>query len=386
MNKIIYILDDDLQMAQGLQKQLSKVPAIAATDYRVEAYSVDQFTNDLTQLEKRASGKKTSDIGFDKAAVLVIDYDIAKLPHASLLTGERVAYLVRCFSNCGLIIALNQFGPNSFDLTLNGHPESFADLNLGDSQLISRGLWSNQWNGFRPWHWPLVVEAYESFEKRIKKVTLSDRIFDTLGFPPQVVRTLPSSAIAWIAPKTKMTDIEGVTFQDFLDQSPHGLKPKANRTNANLQRMACARVSKWLERIVLPGQNILVDAPHLVARFPSLLGKKPTVKVLNAICKLGVSANLELDPAIEAHRFKAKDWLSRPAWFWESVRGSEEIKEVREPWSKEELSHYFCEDLSAFLPAEKCTEFVAAVPSPFTRRFVARTPDVEYTPALQFAL
>ena len=30
-------------------------------------------------------------------------------------------------------------------------------------------------------------------------------------------------------------------------------------------------IFKWLERVVLPGQEILVDAPHLISRFPSLL-------------------------------------------------------------------------------------------------------------------
>ena len=38
-----------------------------------------------------------------------------------------------------------------------------------------------------------------------------------------------------------------------------------------IERVAAARLGKWLERLVLPGQNVLVDAPHLVSRFPSLV-------------------------------------------------------------------------------------------------------------------
>ena len=54
----------------------------------------------------------------------IIDYDLLgsqaeKSPTGSL-TGEIIAYLVRCFSRCKLIIGLNQYGSNPFDLTLRG--------------------------------------------------------------------------------------------------------------------------------------------------------------------------------------------------------------------------------------------------------------------------
>ena len=69
----------------------------------------------------------------------VVYYDLAdlysevlessKLPLGAP-TGERVAYIARCFSACGFIIALNQYnnqGQPIFDLTLPGHVNSFAD-------------------------------------------------------------------------------------------------------------------------------------------------------------------------------------------------------------------------------------------------------------------
>ena len=72
---------------------------------------------------------------FDDTSIFIIDYDLLKSQEAKFLTGEIIAYVVRAFSECKLIVGLNQFGTNLFDLTLRGHPESFADLNLGIDQL-----------------------------------------------------------------------------------------------------------------------------------------------------------------------------------------------------------------------------------------------------------
>ena len=108
----------------------------------------------------------------DNASIFIIDYDLLSSQEegeekneeffTGSLTGEIVAYLVRCFSKCKLIIGLNQYGNNPFDLTLRGDLDSFADLNLGGDQLDNPNLWMGDWQDseqeFRPWSWPNLCD------------------------------------------------------------------------------------------------------------------------------------------------------------------------------------------------------------------------------------
>ena len=143
-----------------------------------------------------------------------------------------------------------------------------------------------------------------------------------------------------------------------------------------MARVAAARVGKWLERVVLPGQDVLVDAPHLALRFPSLLrgdGKK--LDTWNATTSLFPPKSLwsekaQLRQTIQRHSFRQQDWLSRAAWFWSELRKLEDIEEVRNPWSVERPDFVFCEDVSGFLPQQEAREFVADLASSFVRRFV----------------
>jgi hypothetical protein len=152
-------------------------------------------------------------------------------------------------------------------------------------------------------------------------------------------------------------------------------------------RVGAARISKWLERLVLPGQDVLVDAPHLVSRYPSLISDGiEEIETWNRTARrasydeLGVSSE-----NIERFRLKKEHWLSRPVWFWDELRECEEITEVREPWKITQPDWVFCEDASAF-HKEGYREFVADVESPFARRFVRFFEDVEYRPSMRFSL
>jgi hypothetical protein len=407
--KKIFILDDEKGFIERLKAQLDKVPTVKKA-FEVVACVREEFVSNLLILEKRQRAirdnveipKVRSQI-FDAADILVVDYDLARLLEGIQLpvgvpTGERVAYLARCFSECGLIIALNQFnegGQPLFDLTLCGHPRSFADLNLGSKELDNPGLWKTEWVGYRPWHWPLLPDAVDCFERRtarLARVGLEVSIFDHIELPPYLPSVMPIEILQWLAPwSKKVEDVTTVTFADFLKKSQHGLDVKDQRVTNSLyaSRVASARIGKWLERFVLGGQGILVDAPHLVARFPSLLkGKsKPTREDLNLTCQIGHQANPSIDERhIKACRFRAVDWLSRPAWFWDQVRSCDEIVEVKEPWKKVELDSRFCEDVSAFVPEKKCQEFSADTPGTYARRFIAKVDRVDYSPEMKLAL
>ena len=61
------------------------------------------------------------------ADVVVVDYDLLRFSEIHVdTTGSRLAYLLRCFSKCGFIIVLNEFGTNTFDLSLGSPVEGFS--------------------------------------------------------------------------------------------------------------------------------------------------------------------------------------------------------------------------------------------------------------------
>jgi hypothetical protein len=379
----ILVCDDRPAAAQRWTDRLMAIPEVRA-QFAIEALkSPDEFHRQVSALDNRRRGATNWDgeedweveTVFDRADILVIDYDLYGL--ASGATGERVAYLARCYSRCGLIIALNQFRPRGFDLRLRGHPQSFADLNISDRQLDNAGLWSTQFRGFRPWSWPLLPNALASYRKRVIRLVtrLDDDIFDELGFSGSLVPSLGRDVEGFLEGRRRA---ERVTFEDFVRFSGQGIRADDKAPRPARARIAAARVGKWVERLVLPGQDAAVDAPHLVGRFPSLLTGSATritswnrsAQLTNDIQKLGID-----HPRIERFRAKNDLWFSRPVWFWAPLANHAEIEEVAEPWKLVEPKFVFAEDVSRFLPREDAREFVADLSTPFRQRWVTGTTD-----------
>jgi hypothetical protein len=403
--KKILICDDVTNVRQLWKKTLEQIPFVKR-HFEIQILG-DQFGDTLKALEKRRRearetkkhSKWKTNI-FDSASILIVDYDLLDFSREDYITGEGVAYLARCYSRCGLIIALNQFGVNSFDLTLKSNPDSFADLNLGSDQLDNPGLWVEPWNGFRPWHWPLLPAALEAFERRVRELkgNLDRSVLGYLGFKKAVSEALPRSTREFLGSGDKP---ETVKFREFVQESGKGLQRKDRAADdESLARIAAARVAKWLERLVVSGQEVLVDAPHLIARFPSLLnGQKGRIETWNKTASLkGITSLGIRQRQIADFRFQKDNWVSRPVWFWKALSNLEDIEEVADPWSTETRDFVFCEDVSKFLPSEETREFVADLASPFVRRFVAdhnpkalkrlgsTLKKVEYVPAVRFSL
>lgn len=400
MSKKILIYDDDPKVAKRWHETLKRTLASLKLDYETIPLDENDFERCVADLEKRRAaarkqkGKQKFDEmeqnDFDEVDMLILDYDLLnpKSETRTFVTGERVAYLARCYSRCGSIIGLNQFanqmGKNGFDLTLKGHLESYADLNLGDEQLSNKGLWKEPWKGFRPWYWPMLPRAVEALEARVKEVqsNLDEPILSFLGFPDEISRILPRSTLEFLG---KGKAPEKTTFREFVLKSGNGLRGKDKPLNDEaIARIAAARIAKWLERLVLPGQDILVDAPHLVSRFPSLLkGNVNDIETWNKTASFVGVSRLGMDhKKIEKFRFIKENWLSRPAWLWSQISGFEKIQEVRDPWVTTRPDFIFCEDISRFLPRDAAREFVADLPSQFTRRFIV---DLESKEGRRFA-
>ncbi len=378
MTKTVLIYDDEPTRVEEWRERLRSIPEVKQA-FEVRGVDNKEFTTGFKELEARrrsarngSSRYSKSEVAFDTAAILVIDYDLLRVEHEGYLTGEAVAYLARCYSRCGFIVGLNQFGENPFDLTLRGYPESYADLNMGSRQLDNRGLWAEPWTGFRPWQWPLLPIACQALEDRVNELQtrLDSPIVQHLRLSEGVVRALPRDARDFLV---KEETIEQVTFRSFALNSGQGFRRRDQPLDdEQLVRVAAARVAQWVESYLLPGQDILVDAPHLAYRYPSLLaGDVGNLATWNGTTRLSDRGTSGLRTEVLDQFAFPLDWVSRPAWSWTGVSTCESIKEVKEPWSIQRPDWVFCEDLSQFMPLDAVREFVADVESPFARRYVS---------------
>ncbi len=425
-NPTILIYDDEQGRPGDFEEKLDKGlnRANQSDKFDIILLKDNDFQNAIKALEqRRIEFRENKEIDFkrnsnngtekiDNASIFIIDYDLLSRQEEKVeeelfigsLTGEIVAYLVRCFSKCQLIIGLNQYGSNPFDLTLRGDLDSFADVNLGGEQLDNSDLWRDDWGGsrrgYRPWSWPNLFDSVEDFGKRIEEVEkkLGEPICEVLGFDREVFQLLPREIIQFIGQYEEREPYQA-TFREFVTESGNGLRSKDAKelkegvNDHILARVGAVRISKWLEQLVLPEQDILVDAPHLVSRYPSLITgdkeKKEKIETWNETARLVDYANLGLDvDPIEPYRFKKSYWISRPVWFWDKLRECEDIKEVTEPWLTAAPDWVFCEDASRFYNREDCREFLADTTSPFTQRFVRyfNEDEVDYRPRARFSL
>ncbi|MEA2887629.1 MAG: hypothetical protein QOD11_1989 [Bradyrhizobium sp.] len=403
--KKILVHDDEPERSKGWARKITK---LIGNDFEVTPLSNEAFAEALNTLDaRRAAARKSSKARattkatlIDEAAVLIIDYDLLKSSNKHFLTGEAFAYLSRCYSTCGVVVVVNQFGGDVFDLTLQGHPESFADLNVGAKQLLAEGLWRDKWSGFRSWHWPVLPSYVEALDRRVKMVMrrLDEPIIKVLGME-KVCASLSGPAVQFIQGNIGH-DIERITFRQFVTTNANnGLRYKDEALGDNYTaRIAAARIGKWLERLVLVGQDVLVDAPHLVARFPSLLSGAPSkLESWNKLTTLGSDAPAGMrSSVIEKFRFRHNEWISRPAWFWSQVAVCKDIPEVAQPFgAKRNMPDIvFCEDLSRFVPRTQAREFLGDLPSPFVKRYAANPKhgrfkslnSFTYAPEVRFAL
>jgi hypothetical protein len=399
----VLIHDDEPSASTGWRDQLGK---LLGKYFEVRSLNNDAFGKILNTLEARRSSARSSKkeklapCEIDDAGILIIDYDLLQSTNQQFLTGEAFAYLSRCYSSCGLIIVVNQFGGDIFDLTMLGHPESYADLNVGAKQLVCDGLWREPWRGFRSWHWPLMPQLLDNFEIRVGHIIqkLDQAIIGVLGLDE--VSSSFSGPAAEFLQGTVKKPLNNITFRDFVvENRTNGLRYKDKPLNdETVARIAASRLSKWLERLILAGQDILVDAPHLVSRFPSLLsGSRNQVSSWNKTTRISKRAPSGIrNSSIRGFEYKHPEWLSRPAWFWPQVMTSKKILEVRNPFGQSAgiPDFVFCEDISRFLRREQAQEYIADLPSPFVRRYVARANskkfkslrDITYAPEVRFAL
>ena len=375
----VLVYDDEITVAERLARNIQEA---SNGEAYVQPEGKDKFDDLLRLLHERRTepSSSTERHEADETDVIVVDYDLRQ--YSSATTGSRLAYLLRCFSGCGFIVIVNQYGTNTFDLGLslgfssgfNNIHFDFADLHVGDAQIGNPGLWQADFEGYRPWYWPIIPEAKDNFKKCVEDVQehLDESIIEFLGLT-DVMDWIPGRARSFLSGRR---DIREVTFRSFGESSHSGVDRKDSDMLASelFPRIVAARVITFLNSVLLPEQSVIVDAPHLVSRFPSLIGDKcADMDRWNKLCNLSLPDDDGLfSENFGKHKFWRPHWLWRPAWYWPNINRDEEIEEVKDPWNIHEVDWVFCENISQFVSMNITQEFRAYLSPPFIKRFVLR--------------
>lgn len=322
------------------------------------------------------------DSRLDGGDILVIDYDLSSLyGEDGLMTGELLASLSRRYSFVGPIVSVNRYGPRKFDLSLHGAMGSRADLSISHEDLGDTGLWTNHWNSYRPWHWPVLADYADSFAERVKacELAMDKPVVDLLRMPRPVQSALPPQTADVLGKEMKATprDLSRVSAVIGKDRDlPVNLAA----------RVAASEIGRWVETCLLPTQDVLIDAPHLGGLFPSLVkGDTSKLATLNRLADLDQLARLPIQEARLAQLEFAKTFPpSRRAWWTDLVLSSGKLREVREPLSRGNSPYVFAEDTSRFHTRKSCKSFLST--GLFTTKWVHQ-PDkrIPYEPAGRLA-
>ena len=165
MTCTVLVCDDDHGLAEQWVEAIRNVAGEQYTvrdapDIDAVRTSVRELLRRRSELRKRERAEKQFCI-FDNVDILVIDYDLLHVDENNAqYTGEGLGRLARMFTDCSVVVILNQYPQAQFDLRLRGNLESHADLNV-DAELVGTpGLWQDApWEGFRPWKWQTLLGA-----------------------------------------------------------------------------------------------------------------------------------------------------------------------------------------------------------------------------------
>ena len=316
---------------------------------------------------------------FDGADIIFLDYDLLDVDEDSYITGQELAYLVRCYSPCGLIVVMNEaeVGSPTFELRLETPIDHFADLRISSTHLGNPGLWSDNFIGYRPWAWPILPQEVAAFAARVEIVEerLDEPVLETLELN-DLSDWLSQRAVEALSNRGSTKELREVTFRDIVEAgSTLGIRPKDILDDSQISRVGAARINRWLKSLVLPAQEPFIDAPHLVSRFSSLVGRESDISVWNRtatptsdLSKLGLADTPVSDSVVDLG-----PWGDRALWSWLSVSDNPAIPEVSDPWRHEPPPVVFLEDLSRFIERDAALAFASQVPSMQDVRFVLAT-------------
>lgn len=384
--------DDDVRAEDWASRVRDQVPHAI-----VDSLGAVDFARAVRDLKQRMSAAKAGEpipdddsaVVVDRADVLVLDSDltpdrdahIGEDPddlvgtHLASELGAEVAYLARAYSSAGAIVVVNEGAKQStFDLTLTKRSDAVADVYVTDDELDNPGLWDpSRARGLRPWSWPSLASLPANIEAAIARWKLTDFVTEAVGLDDfsaelligQIERLGQEDADSVVA----------MTFEDVAQSAGFGLglRPKERSPDSHRLRVAVCGLRRWLDRVVVPEQNILIDLPHLLQRNPWLVPDRAEISAWNAL----VASSAPAEPLVAPSAFNhpASQLLGRAVWNARDVPARPAGQRI------EPTDPVFCEDTSTFRPLEASSGFLSDLQGSHARRFISRLQGVTYSPA-----
>lgn len=384
------------------------------------------FKNVKACLENPFAYKPGSKLAFDDVDVVIIDNNLALLEvEGTRLTAESIVGYVRAFTTAPYIVSLNKNPDVDFDLRyLVGDYSTRADLALNTEHLMNPGLWSGEiakaTKGFLPWYWPRLSTVADRRRAQIKfaKQHLDDAIMAVLGFDDDAIGFLSPHARGALSPEARTDGSSGngiqfkqLTFRQVFMARDRSIPAQSERErlvtgekdgNAEIReiiaRVVAADIDLWFRRDVVGPQEPLVDVPHLLMRFPFLLGKRA-----NDIGEWKRSASASAAPYgfekrlyeehLEKRKFSHEMWVPSTCFWWPKLKADAKLNEF---FSQAKEGNWadavFCEDRSNFLerlPKDSVLlpiEFPVEFEGSWGRRYISRIDGVRYAPRSRLAI
>ena len=363
---------------------------------------------------------------FDQVDILILDNNLAFLPNEGgpPLTAESIAGYIRAYTTACYIVSLNMNLDVDFDLRyLVGDFSTRADLAINTSHLRSRALWTHRaadsQNGFCPWYWPALDSVAQRRRAQVDFVRdhLGDSVLETFGFDDEEVEFMTLHARGALSPDASVsTSAQGagkplreVKFRDVFLTKDRSLPLKDEREQLAaaerhapirdlMARVVAADIDLWFRRDLVGPQEPLMDVPHMVMRFPFLLGARAgQVEEWNKVVE-ATGPPFALEPElyekyIAPRFFREEIWSPTPCFRWPRLKADEKLNEhffqsKEHAWA----DVVFCEDESRFRnragedretgPVEFTAEFEGA----WNRRYISKIDHVQYAPRTRLAV
>ncbi len=425
----VLVCDDEQRRCEEIVKEVRETKQAnpeALFEKELKGELAKLFKDIRSCLDNPAQFKRTGKTAFDGADIVILDNNLAHLEvEGARLTAESIAGYVRAFTKATYVISLNLNPDVDFDLRfLVGDYSTRADLALNIDHLANVGLWTGNQksakDGFLPWYWPRLSSVAERRSKQIEFVTerLDQPVVEALGFDEDAISYLSPHARGSLSPDAASdgeiakggTPFNNLTFRHVFMAKDRSLPIKSERERLSqaennekpelrdiIARVVAADIDLWFRRDIVAPQEPLVDVPHLLVRFPFLLGDRAkhidewNIAARADAAPFGVEKSL-YDTHLHAARFQHDIWVNNACFSWPKLKADEKLNALlMEGKAGEWADLVFCEDRSAFCERETKvgdppSEFPAEFEGAWQQRYVARVGKYRYSPRSRLAM